>query len=199
MPPPRAFATLAVLPALYALTALATFGLLAGCDTTPKKPEDCARIDWRSEGRSTALNGRAMESGWRRGAACQQLGVNPDRKAFESGWAEGQATYCTPGFLLREGRRNDALGPICQGMDEAVLQRAWNHGRLLYEADQRIQRLDGDLASLRARADDVKLPAGNRDTARAQLSGVIAARAQAVATRERLEAEANANGWGLGR
>lgn len=199
MPPPRAFATLAALPALYALTALATFGLLAGCDTTPKKPEDCARIDCRSEGRSTALNGRAMESGWRRGAACQQLGVNPDRKAFESGWAEGQATYCTPGFLLREGRRNDAFGPICQGMDEAVLQRAWNHGRLLHEADQRIQRLDGDLASLRARADDVKLPAGNRDTARAQLSGVIAARAQAVATRERLEAEANANGWGLGR
>ena len=199
MPLHRAFATLAAVPAVTAFATLATFGLLAGCDTTPKKPEDCARIDWRSEGRSTALNGRAMESGWRRGAACQQLGVNPDRKAFESGWAEGQATYCTPGFLLREGRRNDAFGPICPGLGEAALQRAWNHGRLLYEADQRIQRLDGDLASLRARADDAKLSAGQRDTARAQLSGVIAARAQAVASRDRLEAEANANGWGLGR
>jgi hypothetical protein len=179
--------------------ALAAFSLLAGCDTSPKKPEDCARIDWRSEGRSTALSGRPMDSGWRRGAACQQLGASPDRKAFESGWAEGQAAYCTPRFLLREGRRNDGFGPICLGMDEAGLQRAWNHGRLLYEADQRILRLDSDLASLRARADDVKLPAGNRDTARAQLSGVIAARAQAVASRDRLEAEANANGWGLGR
>jgi hypothetical protein len=193
MLPNRAFA------ALSAVAALAAFGLLAGCDTTPKRPEDCVLIDWRNEGRSIALNGRSMDSGWRRGAACQQLGLNPDRKAFESGWVEGQATYCTPSFLLREGRRNDGFGPICQGTDEAVLQRAWNHGRLLYEADQRIQRLEGDLSSLRAWADDVKLPAGSRETARAQLSGVIAARAQAVASRDQLEAEANAKGWGLGR
>ncbi|HET7773443.1 MAG TPA: DUF2799 domain-containing protein [Burkholderiaceae bacterium] len=177
----------------------AALSLLAGCDTTPKKPEDCAGINWRSEGRSTALDGRPMDQGWRRGAACQQLGTNPDRRAFENGWAEGQATYCTPRFMLREGRRNDRFGPICQGMDEATLSRAWNHGRLMYEADQRIQRLDNDLVNLRARADDAKLPVGDRDTARAQLSGVIAARAQAIATRDRLEAEANANGWGLGR
>lgn len=188
---------MSLLRAVFAV--LVGVGLLTACDTTPKKPEDCARIDWRSEGRSTALDGRAMDSGWRRGAACQQLGTNPDRKAFENGWAEGQATYCTPRFLLREGRRNDGFGPICRGMDEATLQRAWNHGRLLYEADQRVQRLDNDLVNLRARADDVKLPQGDRDTARAQLSGVIAARAQAIATRDRLESEANANGWGLGR
>lgn len=182
------------------VTTAAALSVLAGCSSTPMKPEDCARIGWYDEGLRAALNGQPRESAWqRRGGQCLAIGGVVDRAPFDAGWAEGQARYCTPPTALRSGRRNQHVGPICDPQRLAELNIAWNHGRLLRDADRQVEQRDAELRRAQARAEDPALTRAERMVALATIAGLINARQQAIDARRDLEAQANAYGWGIGR
>jgi Protein of unknown function (DUF2799) len=173
---------------------------LTACDTAPKSADDCAKLDWRNHGLQRGNSGQPVADAWRsKGEACVNLGARADRLAFDAGWRQGQANYCLPRRALKEGRSYGRYTGVCREFNESEWLRAFNHGKLLLDADSAWDQAESDVRKAEKQAADTKLPDADRNAARNRLPGLLQVRQSALNQRLRLEEQANQNGWGIGR
>ncbi len=117
--------------------------LAAGCAGQPSVSENqCRAGDWETLGYRDGSQGQTTSRLLSHQEACGEYGIVPDRVAYMAGWDNGNATYCVPetGFSL--GERGRGLTSVCQGVNRSAFVEAYEHGRALYVARDRVQQID---------------------------------------------------------
>jgi hypothetical protein len=165
--------------------------LIAACAAPSKTMQDCKKANWTGRGDVAGFEGQAKESAWKVGnAVCAEVGASGDKSDFMQGWERGNARYCEPRNALVLGRQVREYTGVCSGPLVATWLKAYEHGRLISDVDRDISRIESELNALKT----VKTAdAPQREANLQQL------RQTALLRRESLEAQAIAQGWGLGR
>ena len=147
---------------LACLSCLFAVVLLAGCAAMSEK--ECQTADWRDQGMKDALNGydRARLVDVRE--ACAKAGVLPSEALYFDGWNRGIRQFCTPDNGARWGRQGRTYSGSCPAELGTGFSDRYREGRLVWAAEQTLQRLQGEQQD-RQRA----LEKAKDDTSRAQL------------------------------
>ena len=130
---------------------------LASCTTLSENA--CQEGDWAAIGLRDGTLGRAASFVDNHAKACADLGIVPDRSAWEAGRQRGLQSYCSPDNAYRLGRNGRRLSHVCTPTQMAALDAPNRHGLRYYEigrdiADLERERrsIDADLANLTRRA-----------------------------------------------
>ncbi len=147
---------------LACLSCLFAVVMLAGCAAMSEK--ECQTADWRDQGMKDALNGydRARLVDVRE--ACAKVGVLPSEALYFDGWNQGIRQFCTPDNGARWGRQGRTYSGSCPAELGTGFSDRYREGRLVWAAEQTLQRLQGEQQD-RQRA----LEKAKDDTSRAQL------------------------------
>ncbi len=103
----------------------------------------CRRGNWTGIGLADGAAGRLESYVGRHAEACAEVGVTPDVTAWRAGRQQGLALYCTSENAYDLGRRGAGLAPVCGG-DVSALAAANRQGRVQYQIEREIDRLEGE-------------------------------------------------------
>ena len=119
--------------------------LASGCAGLSQS--ECLAGDWYGVGFADGARGVQRSQLLKHQKACGRHGVVPDSVVYEEGWAEGVLQFCTPENGFEQGREGSAWRNVCP---EAVVQPfrlAWEDGRALHEAQQRVATVRNEIES----------------------------------------------------
>ena len=128
--------------------ALCALGLLAACATLTE--EECRTGNWFDIGVEDGANGRLPGFLASHAEACADLGITPDRVAWEKGRQTGLPQYCTPARAYDVGRRGRDLSPACPVGQLPALESANARGQEWHRITERILDLEDDIRDINA-------------------------------------------------
>ncbi|GAB2877208.1 hypothetical protein GCM10027046_01300 [Uliginosibacterium flavum] len=149
--------------ALYA-TLLASLFVLNGCATLSE--QDCRSGDWAAVGYRDGQNGRPQSRLDEHRKACSEYGIKPNPRVYEEARERGLNFYCTPANGLSVGRRGEHYAGVCPDWSEGGFLQSYEVGRDVFEARQRLERLESEQRDIEMRLrkadkkDDVRYLAG---------------------------------------
>lgn len=121
-------------------------GFIGGCAGQPSVSENqCRAGDWETLGYRDGSQGQATSRLLAHQEACGEHGIVPDRASYMAGWNDGNVTYCVPETAYSLGERGKALNAVCQGASRGLFIAAYEDGRALYVARDRVQRIDREI------------------------------------------------------
>lgn len=125
-------------PHLFLLAPIAV--ALSGCETMSK--EECLSADWYQVGYQDGRDGKARSQIENIAKSCAKTNVIPDRERYFSGRNRGLHEYCTPehGFYL--GKDGASYNRVCPPESADSFEAAYNEGYRIYDARQRVRRLE---------------------------------------------------------
>ena len=123
--------------------------LLAGCASLSE--QECRNGDWHSVGYRDGQSGRPLARLDEHRKACVQYNIAPREQAYREGRERGLNFYCTPANGLAVGRRGENYAGVCAERAEPAFLNSYEIGRDLYEARQRLERLDSEQRELEQR------------------------------------------------
>ncbi len=121
------------------LTATVTM-VLSGCQVMSEK--ECRSADWSQVGYEDGRAGRTRDRIEDIAEACAKANVEPDRRHYFAGREKGLREYCTPenGFSL--GKNGGSMGSVCPPETAREFEASYSKGRRIYDARQRVDRLE---------------------------------------------------------
>lgn len=122
---------------------------LAGCETMSK--EECRSADWFEVGYQDGRDGKARAQIEHIAESCAKANIAPDRERYFHGRDKGLFEYCTPehGFYL--GKNGTSYNRVCPPGTTNVFEAAYNDGRRVYEARQKLKKLEASRHELEDR------------------------------------------------
>jgi hypothetical protein len=161
---------------LSALTLLLLAALLqSGCASLSKA--ECRTADWYDIGIRDGASGRHEEHIIEHAAACERVGVAPDRERWLAGREQGLARYCTASSGYRVGLNGGSYNDVCFANGEFEFRRGFELGGRIHGLEQRIDDLERQSRDIEARLRRADLPADDKahlalsDRERAMLRG----------------------------
>lgn len=127
---------------LARLSCLSAVVLLTGCAAMSEK--ECLTADWRDQGMSDALAGYGRSRLVDVREACAKVGVLPNEALYFDGWNRGIRQFCTPDNGARWGRQGHSYSGTCPAELGAAFSDRYREGRRAWEAEQTLQRLQGE-------------------------------------------------------
>lgn len=134
-----------------ALAVLAT----GGCATLSES--QCVTGDWYTIGKRDGSAGLSRSQLFKHDEACAAYGAQPDARAYDAGRQDGLRRYCTPQQGFVEGHKGRSYRSVCEGPSERTFLRAFDEGKVLYDAEQRLQRVDEKISRIEYRLDHDEL------------------------------------------
>ncbi len=133
--------------------ALAAPLLLAGSCATLNE-DQCRAGDWGGIGYTDGANGYSAGRFGDHVKACEKYGILPDQATYMAGRARGLPAYCNPGRGFTEGRLGRGYGGVCPAELERGFQAGYADGRVVWDAQQRVDRAESDISSAQQRWND---------------------------------------------
>lgn len=112
---------------------------------------DCQQGDWEQIGFQDGQRGRPLSRLEDHAKACLAYGIQPAELPYRAGRERGLNFYCTPANGLAVGRRGEGYAGVCPEWAESNFQAAYNVGRDIYVARQRLERVEQDQRMIEAR------------------------------------------------
>ena len=178
-----------IIPVLIATLLIA---FVPGCAKKPAVSQaQCEMGDWQSMGHRDGARGQRSSDLLDLQEACFEYGISADREQYMAGWNAGVRDYCVPSNAYTVGESGRGHANVCPEDLREPFLAAYQQGRELHLARQKVGELktaiDRDTARLeQVRADIVS-------TAAAQLNPVLTPtrRAELVAQLQSLNDEKN--------
>ncbi len=127
--------------------------MLAACATKPTVSEhQCRAGDWYTVGYHDGSRGLERSQLLRHQEACGQHGIYLEREEYMAGWDDGLSQFCTMNNAFSLGRR----GGKNRGLCSVEFNAAFEEGRRLYRANQKVLQLEKELASTQQRIADIR-------------------------------------------
>ena len=133
--------------------ALAAPLLLAGSCATLNE-DQCRAGDWGGIGYTDGANGYSAGRFGDHVKACEKYGILPDQATYMAGRARGLPAYCNPGRGFTEGRLGRGYGGVCPAEFERGFLASYADGRVVWDAQQRVDRAESDISSAQQRWND---------------------------------------------
>lgn len=133
--------------------ALAAPLLLAGSCATLSE-DQCRAGDWGGIGYTDGANGHTTGRFGDHVKACEKFGIMPDQAAYLAGRTRGLPAYCNPGRGFTEGRLGRTYYGVCPANLERAFQSGYADGRVVWDAQQRVDRAEIDISNAQARWND---------------------------------------------
>jgi hypothetical protein len=126
--------------------------LLGGCATLNE--DQCRAGDWNGIGYTDGANGYTPGRFGDHVKACEKFGILPDQSLYLQGRERGLPVYCTleRGFLT--GRRGNSYQGVCPAPLEPRFLSGYADGRVVWDAQQRIDRAESDINNAQSRWND---------------------------------------------
>jgi hypothetical protein len=134
--------------------AVAAAVLASSCATM--SPDECRLADWKAQGLSDALSGATNTRYSSHVSACAKANILPDAEAYQAGRAEGLKTFCTAANGFQHGLSGGGAITDCPADQAAAFSEAYTAGAFAHRVVQRVESLESDVSSLRARWRDVE-------------------------------------------
>lgn len=125
--------------------------VLSGCATLSEG--ECLTANWYDQGYKDGRRGYPASRVIDHREACAGVGVTPDLVQYDKGRSKGIAAYCTPSNAVAEGRAGHSYGHVCPARLEGQFLLYYRQGRLAYEAQQRVDRLNSQSRALQYELD----------------------------------------------
>lgn len=129
--------------------------VLAGCASLSEK--ECRAGDWFSIGLRDGSNGRGEDYLAEHAAACEGVGVAPDRARWLEGRERGLASFCTARNGYRIGEVGGSYGEVCFAGADLEFRRGYDLGLRINRLRGRLDSLGNEMRSIEgqlARKDD---------------------------------------------
>jgi hypothetical protein len=123
--------------------------LLSACATLNE--QECRSGDWAAVGYRDGQNGRPASRLDEHRKACSEYGVSPKPRVYEEARERGLNFYCTPANGLAVGRRGEGYAGVCPNWSEGEFLQTYTIGRDVFEARQRVDRLENEQRNLETR------------------------------------------------
>lgn len=127
----------------------------SGCTTLSEG--QCVAGDWYTIGKRDGAAGLSRSQLFKHGEACAAYGTQPDARTYDAGRQDGLRRYCTPQQGFVEGHNGRPYRSVCEGPSERDFLRAFDEGKVLYDAEQRLQRIDEKVSRIEYRLDHDEL------------------------------------------
>lgn len=128
--------------------------------------QECRTANWGEQGMRDALDGHPRSRLQDIHEACAEAGVTPIDALYWNGWNAGIVRFCTPENGARWGRDGRSYRHSCPPQIEAGFLDRYQAGRRVYDAEQALQRLQGEQDRLQS-----QLRSAKDDARRQQLRG----------------------------
>ncbi len=123
--------------------------LVAGCETLNE--DQCRVGDWEGIGYTDGANGRQPDRYGDHVKACTKYQIMPDQASYMRGRQRGLPVYCTLDRGFSEGRQGRTYHGVCPAPLERDFVTGYDDGRVVYDAQQRVDRADSDISSAQSR------------------------------------------------
>lgn len=127
--------------------------LVSGCATLSES--QCLAGDWQTVGYRDGLNGTASSQLLQHQNACMKHGIAPDRGTYLLGWNEGVEQYCQPGNGFNVGKQGGGYSSICPAHLKDAYYAAYQDGRLLYNAQSEVDRINRQISQKQYRIEQL--------------------------------------------
>ncbi len=133
---------------------VAACGLLTGSCASLSE-EQCLAGNWEGIGFNDGANGAGTGRFGDHMKACEKHGVVPDQATWMTGRARGLTIYCQPGRGFQVGRQGYSYGGVCPASLEGGFLSGYNDGRVVWDAQQRLNRANNEINEAQQRSDDL--------------------------------------------
>jgi hypothetical protein len=127
--------------------------LLAGSCASLNE-DQCRAGDWGGIGYTDGANGYTSGRFGDHVKACEKYGIMPDQSLYLAGRTRGLPVYCTltRGFLV--GRQGQTYNNVCPIELEGRFLAGFTDGRVVWDAQQRVDRAENDINAAQQRWND---------------------------------------------
>ncbi|HZJ94103.1 MAG TPA: DUF2799 domain-containing protein [Thiopseudomonas sp.] len=129
------------------LAALTVF--ISGCASMSE--QECLTANWLDQGFRDGRNGQPLSRVEDHRQACAKVGVRPDLQLYLQGRERGIMHYCTPENAIEQGRLGRPYRNACPAHLEHRFLLAYEQGKKIYDAEQRIETLNRESKQLEQR------------------------------------------------
>lgn len=138
---------------LIILAVVAACGLLAAsCETLSE--DQCMAGDWGGIGYTDGANGYVASRFGDHVKACAKYNINPDQSVYLAGRERGLPVYCTLERGFRVGRQGQSYAGVCPASLERPFLSGMADGRIVWDAQQRLDRAVSDISTAQTRWTD---------------------------------------------
>lgn len=113
---------------------------------------DCTNPDWYMTGFEDGAAGYSSSRLQHHLDACADAGEAPDEDAWRAGHEDGLTHFCSPAGGLAEGSRGRIRSKVCPAQLADGFDEGYRLGREIYETNQELNRIEGEIRALEARA-----------------------------------------------
>ncbi len=149
---------------------------LVGCASGGLSESQCLAGDWEAVGYRDGHAGAAQSALLQHQNACGRHDVLPDGQAYRAGWSAGISQYCTAANGFDLGNGGSSYRRVCPADMEPGFRQGYDDGRALHSArslvirlerqleyaEERLNRIDGELLQTAAAQVDLELTAEER-------------------------------------
>ena len=133
------------------LAVVAACGLLAAsCETLNE--DQCVAGDWQGIGYTDGANGYTESRFGEHVKACSKYNIVPDQAQYRVGRERGLPAYCNPGRGFAVGRQGQGYAGVCPANLERGFLSGYNDGRVVWDAQQRVDRANSEISNAEYRA-----------------------------------------------
>lgn len=136
------------------IAASAALLLTGSCATLSE--DQCRTGDWGGIGYNDGSAGYTADRLGSHAKACAEYGIAPDQAAYMTGRARGLTVYCQPGKGFYVGRTGGSYAGVCPASLEGAFLDGYNDGRVVWDAQQRLNRAENDIREGQARWDEAE-------------------------------------------
>lgn len=130
--------------------------LQGGCASLSKA--ECRAADWYDIGIRDGASGRHEEYVIEHAAACERVGVAPDRERWLAGRERGLERYCTASSGYRVGLAGGSYNDVCFANGEFEFLRGFDVGSKIHAVTARIEDFERQSRDIEARLRRADLP-----------------------------------------
>lgn len=146
---------LSIVVLLLAKSRARVIGLAAGAvlvsSCASMSEQECLSANWLDQGFRDGRSGQPLTRFQEHRQACAKVGVRPDQRLYLQGREQGVVHYCTPDNALEEGRLGRQYRNACPARLEHDFLLAYEQGKQVYDAEQRIEKLNRESKQLEQR------------------------------------------------
>lgn len=135
--------------------ALAASTLLAGSCATLSE-DQCLTGDWQGIGYADGADGHTPARFGDHVKACAKYQVTPDQSLYMAGREKGLPIYCTPERGFHVGRQGQTYAGVCPAPLERRFLSGYDDGRIVWDAQQRLDRAVSDLSDAERRSQEAE-------------------------------------------
>ena len=128
------------------ISLVVTVAFLSSCASMSE--QECLSANWLDQGFRDGRNGQPLRRFEEHRQACAKVGVRPDQRLYLQGREQGIVHYCTSENAFEEGRLGRQYRNACPAHLEHGFLRAYEQGKLVYDAEQRIEKLHSESKQL---------------------------------------------------